>query len=107
MIYELRVYQATPGKMGALNERFANHTVHFFEKYGIKVVGYWTDVVGNNHELTYICAFDSLEDMGKKWAAFQADSEWLKVRADSEKDGPLVAQVRNKIMRPTPYSALQ
>lgn len=107
MIYELRVYQAAPGKMPALNQRFANHTVDFFKKHQIQIVAYWTDIVGKNHNFTYLCAFDSLQDMQDKWAAFATDPEWARVRAESEKDGPLVAQVYNSVMRPTPYSPLQ
>ena len=33
MIYEQRVYEALPGKMAALQDRFANHTIRLFEKH--------------------------------------------------------------------------
>jgi hypothetical protein len=42
MLYELRLYEATPGKLAALNARFENHTLKFFAKHGIKVIGFWT-----------------------------------------------------------------
>src|SRR5687768_12299837 len=42
--FELRVYTAAPGKMDALNKRFREHSLKFFEKHGIKSVGYWTAV---------------------------------------------------------------
>ena len=48
MIYELRTYDAFPGKLPALNARFANVTLGFFEKYNMKVVGFWTNNVGEN-----------------------------------------------------------
>ena len=35
MIYEMRIYEAIPGKLPALNERFANITMGYFEKYNI------------------------------------------------------------------------
>ena len=43
MIYELRIYDDVPGKPPALNDRFANVTLGYFEKYGLNVVGFWTD----------------------------------------------------------------
>ena len=49
MIYELRVYEATPGKMAALNDRFANITLKYFEKHGLKSVGYWTEEIGTSN----------------------------------------------------------
>ena len=42
MLYELRNYHCAPGRIGALNERFTNVTLKFFEKYGIEPVGFWT-----------------------------------------------------------------
>ena len=51
--------------------------------------------------------FDSLADREQKWAAFQADPDWHRARAESEVDGPLNARVRNAILRPTNYSPMQ
>jgi hypothetical protein len=107
MIYELRIYDAMPGKLPALNDRFAKITGGYFEKHGIKQVGYWTDVVGISGRLTYMLAFDDLAHREKAWASFAADAERLKAFAETEKDGLLVARVENKIMRPTAYSPLQ
>ena len=104
MLYELRVYQAAPGKLNALNDRFAQHTLSFFTKYGIEMLGFWTDVIGTYPNLTYIISFESMADREAKWSAFQADPDWLKVREESERDGPLLDRVRNTFMRLTPYS---
>jgi len=107
MIYELRIYDAVPGKLPALNNRFANVTLGYFEKYGIKVVAFWTDEVGVSNRLTYLLAFDDMAQRDKAWAGFRADQERLQAFADSERDGLLVAQIHNTIMRPTSYSPLQ
>ena len=104
MLYELRVYDAMPGKLGALNDRFANHTTGFFKNYGIGIVGFWTAVIGTGNQLTYILSFDSMADREDKWSAFQADPAWQKARAESERDGTLVAGIQNSFMRLTPYS---
>lgn len=108
MLYELRIYEALPGKLPALNARFENHTLRFFAKHGIKVVGFWTTAVGpSSNELTYLLAFESMADREQRWTAFAADPEWLAVKRETEKDGPLLANIRNQFLFPTSYSPLK
>lgn len=107
MIYELRVYDAVPGKLPALNDRFANITLGYFKKHGIKPVGFWTDEVGVSNRLTYIVAFDDMAHRDRAWAAFRADPERVKAFAETERGGPLVTRIQNTIMRPTSYSPMQ
>jgi hypothetical protein len=57
MIIEMCTYHCAPGRMPALQERFKNHTIGFFEKYGIKPLGFWTTVVGNDNQFLAPCAF--------------------------------------------------
>ena len=104
MLYELRVYRTVPGKLPAINDRFAKHTIGFFKKHGIGIMGFWNDEIGRSNQLTYILTFDSLADREAKWTAFQADPGWSQVRAETEAAGPIVAQVLNTFMRLTPYS---
>ena len=108
MIYELRVYKCVPGRLPALNNLFANITLKLWEKHGIKQAGFWTTLVGeSNQELYYLLAWESLADREKKWTAFQADPEWLAKRAETEKDGPIVANVSNQFLTPTTYSSVK
>jgi hypothetical protein len=107
MIYEHRVYEVLPGKLPALNERFATVTLRFFEKYGIKALGFWTDEVGSTNRLTYILAFEDMAQRDKAWEGFRADPERMRLFAESEKDGPLVARIANTIMKATAYSPLK
>ena len=72
MIYEQRIYKAVPGKLAAINARFANHTIGFFEEFNIGMVGFWNDEIGASNQLTYILSFDSMADREKKWGAFGA-----------------------------------
>ena len=104
MLYENRIYYAVPGKLPALNNRFANHTMGYFNNYGIGMMGFWTDEIGASNQLTYILTFDSMADREKKWTAFGADAGWQQVRAETETDGPLVAKVHNSFLRLTGYS---
>jgi hypothetical protein len=108
MIYELRVYKCVPGRLPALLNRFANTTLKLWDKHGIKQAGFWTTLVGeSNQELSYLLAWESLADRDKKWNAFQADPEWLAKRAETEKDGPIVANVANQLLMPTAFSSVK
>ncbi len=107
MISELRIYDAIPGKLPVLNDRFANVTLGYFEQYGIKVVGFWTDEVGISNRLTYMLAFNDMAHRDQAWGGFRADQARLQAFAETERDGPLVARVRSTIMRPTSYSPMQ
>lgn len=108
MIYELRVYRALPGRLPALLARFNDHTLRIWERLGIRQVGFWTTLVGESaSELTYMIAWESLADRQAKWTAFQSDPEWIRVRNESEKDGPINANISNQLLAPTAFSALK
>jgi len=108
MLYEMRVYYCAPGRLPALNKRFAEATLPLWEKHGIRQVGFFTDVIGdNNQKLTYILAWEDMGEREKKWNAFQSDPDWIKARAASEADGIIVQHFANSIMAPTSYSKLK
>jgi len=106
-LFEYRVYEAIPGKLAALNRRFQTITLGYFQKHGIGVVGFWEAVAGTSNELHYILRFDDLAHREKAWGAFQADEGWVRDRAETERDGPLVGRVRNQFWRATEYSPLK
>ena len=104
MLFENRVYTTVPGKLPALNDRFANHTIGFFRQYGVGMMGFWTDEIGVSNQLTYITTFDTMADREAKWAEFGSDTKRQQIFAETEVNGPLVALVENTFMRLTPYS---
>jgi len=108
MIYELRIYTANPGKMGALQARFRDHTCRLFEKHGIKNIGYWVNTIGGrSDELWYMLAFEDMAQRDAAWRAFATDPEWQEARRKSEENGPLVHHIENRIMAPTDFSPLR
>lgn len=108
MLYELRTYSAMPGRLPDLHKRFSEITMGYFKKYGIQVVGFWTNEIGGpNDQLLYILAYESLADREKKWGAFLADQERVAKFAETEKNGPLVRRLTAHMLRPTPYSPMQ
>jgi len=108
MIYELRIYNCIPGRLPALLKRFETTTLEIWKRHGIRQVGFWTTLVGDsNQNLTYMLAWDSLADREKKWNAFQADQEWITKRAESERDGQIVANIASQFLVPTAFSGLK
>ena len=107
MLYELRIYECMPGRLPDLNKAFATIVMAQFEKHGIKQAGFWTTVIGeSNQTLHYMLAWESLADREKKWNAFQADPDWIAARAKMMENGQIIANVKNCILAPTPYSAV-
>lgn len=108
MIYELRIYHCIPGKLPALLKRFDTITLGIWERHGIRQAGFWTTVIGqSNQVLYYLLAWESLAERDEKWAAFQADPEWIEKRAQTEADGAIVSTVINEILQPTAFSSVQ
>ena len=108
MIHELRIYHCLPGRLPALNKRFETTTLKMWDKHGIRQAGFWTVYVGeSNHDLYYLLEWEDLAEREKKWNAFQADPEWQKARAESEKDGAIVGHISNYMLTPTSYSKVR
>ena len=108
MIHELRIYRCVPGRLPALLKRFETITLALWDKHGIRQAGFWTTVIGdNNQDLHYLLEWASLAERETKWTAFQNDPDWIAKRAETEKDGAIVAQVTNMILQPTSFSSVK
>ena len=107
-VYELRLYHVNPGKMDELKARFGNHTDAIFKRHNMNSVGYWVpeDVPSSQNLFVYILQHPSRAEAEKNWAAFQADPEWKAVKAESEKNGPLVDHIDRYFMDPTAFSSV-
>ncbi len=108
-VYELRIYHVNEGKMDALIARFGDHTDAIFKRHNMKSVGFWRpqDAPFSENMFVYILEHPSREEATKNWAAFQADPEWQKVKAESEVNGPLAKHIDSYFMDPTSFSALK
>ena len=108
-VFELRTYHAAPGKLDALQARFANHTLRLFDKHGFTVVGFWVarDADGQpGDDLVYLLAFPDSAAREQSWETFRVDPDWVKARADSEVDGPLLTSLESVLLDPTSYSPM-
>lgn len=103
-VYEMRTYYAPEGKLDALHARFRDHTLKLFEKHGIQNVGYWVPMENPDRKLIYFLVYPSREAREASWKAFQADPAWQKAKAESERDGKLVAKAESLFLSLTDYS---
>ena len=96
-VFELRTYTATEGKLANVNARFRDHTRGIFDKHNMTSIGYWTpsDAPLTDSTLIYTIAQPSRDEAKKNWAAFSADPEWQKVKAESEAAGRIVAKAES------------
>jgi hypothetical protein len=107
-LFELREYQAMPQKIQNITDRFGNFTCDAFKKHGFRQVGYWKNVIGaNDHQLIYMLAWESFEERLQKFDTFLKDPERIRVFAESEKNGPIVENVSNALLRPTAFSPMK
>jgi NIPSNAP len=106
VVYELRVYHTAEGRLNDLEARFRDHTVALFTKHGLKSIAYWVPIEEplKGRTLIYILEHPSREAATANWKSFQADPEWVKVKAASEANGQLVEKVDSTYMALTDLS---
>ena len=52
-----------------------------------------------NNDLHYLLAWKSLAERERVWSTFLADPAWIKARDDSEKDGPIIANIKSSFLQ--------
>lgn len=109
-VFEMRTYTTNEGKLPALESRFRDHTIKFFNKYDMTSIGYWTPLEGPTSQTTivYILAHPSREAARENWKKFSSDPEWKKVVADSQVGGTILAKPPESVfLKATDYSAIK
>ncbi len=114
-VFELRTYIATKNNLGNLNDRFKNHTLKLFEKYGMTNVVYWNvlkDQKDADNLLVYLLAHKSKDAGLKSFDEFRKDAAWLAARkASEEKGGGSLTEAKGGVvseyLKPTDYSPLK
>lgn len=109
-VFELRLYHSpTERQLKALHERFAGPEIPIFHRCGIHPLLYGSTVAGpHKPNLVYLTPFDSLAAREKAWAAFGADPEWVKVRAESiARHGQISSVIQISLYRAAAYSPLR
>ena len=112
LAFELRTYTTFDGKLDALHARFKNVTLKMFEKYGMTNILYTTPTQekdGAGKKLIYLLAHKDKAAHDSAFTTFRADADWVKAKAESEKDGPLTIEngVVSLMLTPTDFSPLK
>jgi hypothetical protein len=86
-----------------------NHSTSCRKRIHNTAIAIWRpqDAPYSQNLFVYILQHPSREEARKNWAAFQADPEWKKVKADSEINGALAKHIDSYFMDPTSFSALK
>jgi hypothetical protein len=95
MIYELRIYECTPGKRPDLIRRFNDHTLALFDKHGFRHDGFMTSTTDPD-QLIYFLIWDDMAERDAKFPRFLEDPVWIKVRDDSVRNGPITTKITSQ-----------
>jgi hypothetical protein len=114
-VFELRMYTATKGNLGNLNDRFRDHTMKLFEKHGMTNIVYWNVLKGQKDDdkrLVYLLAHKSQDAARKSFDKFRKDTDWIAAKDASEKKGggsltEPRGGVVSEFLKPTDYSPLK
>lgn len=84
MIYELRLYSVSPGRMADVHTRFGVHLPALFARHGIRCVARWTALAGpDTPRFVYLMAYRDYAEREAVWAGFLKDDEWWRIRAET------------------------
>lgn len=108
-VYELRIYTPAEGNPEKINARFRNHTMKLFENHGMENVVYFNtfDEKSGGSRLIYLLTHPSHQAGLDSFAAFRQDPEWIRVKTESEANGPIVTKVESIYMETLPFSNLK
>jgi len=105
-LFELRVYTAQEGKLGAIHKRTKDAGLKLLEKHGMTVLGVWSPVDPKDARFFLLLAHKDKAARDASFKAFASDPDWVKVRDESEKDGKIVAKAEEMFLTATDYSPM-
>jgi len=105
-VYELRIYHVNPGKLPLIRNRFRTRETKIFTRLGMHCVAFWTPLDGAlpAETLVYMLRHKSREAARVAWDAFGKDTEWVALKAESEKDGVFVNKHDITFLKLTDFS---
>jgi NIPSNAP len=111
MIYELRTYRCSAGRLKDLLARFEAPVLLIWRELNIRNVGFWTSegsVDGKSvDELIYLLRWDSDEERKTKMGSFLKDPRWIEARDKSEANGKLIESFASKDLYPASFSEMK
>jgi hypothetical protein len=108
-IFQLRIYESPSAKTGLKKiEMFNTAEIAIFRKTGLRPVFFGQTLIGEKMpNLTYMLAFDSMEESKANWQTFGADPDWKALRAKPEYDDKkILCGITNLYLQPASYSQI-
>ncbi len=99
-LYELRTYTFHVGRLGEAVSLYHSEGWPALQKYGDKLVGYFTGDVGAMNQLVHLWKFDDDADRRRHWAAVFADADFM---AFAGKLRPMILTQENKLLVDSPW----
>ena len=100
-----------PGKRDELANRFRDHTAAMFERAGMKNVGYFNAINGDDVDDTfiYILAHPSRQARDEMWRELGTyeDFQELIVAVERDENRKLVDTIDMRLLEPTSYSDMK
>lgn len=110
-VFELRIYEAMPGKRDALSDRFHEHTMGMFAKAGMTNVGYWTASPGDASEdlFVYMLSYPSRAARDDMWRRLGENPDFQRevISEEQSEELKLVETIDARLLVPTEYSPLR
>ena len=108
-VFQLRIYESPSVKTNLKKiEMFNKGELDIFRKTGLTPVFFGQALIGPAMpNLTYMLAFDDLEQQKKAWDAFRTHPDWLALRAIPEySDKRILCGITNILLRPAVCSQI-
>ncbi len=102
-VFELRTYTVAEGKLDAFAARM-KQTIPLLTKSGITLHGAFVPLSNPENKFHTLVSHANAEAQKSNWAAFQADADWKRLLADTEKDGKLARKIESVSLVTTDYS---
>ncbi len=103
MIYQETSVILHPDKVAAYLEGSKN-LYPIFEKFGAKIVGSWTTIIGNTNEFTVLMAYENMGQLEKSAMAMMQDKDY---QTTWQKISPFVMSHTRKLMMSVAGSPLK
>lgn len=102
-ILQLRIYESPSVKTGQKKiQMFNEGEIDIFRKVGLNPVFFGETIVGDSMpNLTYMLAFDNMDERKAAWGRFGKDPDWRKLRSIPEyADKKILCNITNIFLKP-------
>jgi len=106
MINQLRIYDVPPHNRTPFLDRFRDHAARLMADHGFRIQAMWTEEAEGRLRFVYLLTWTDRQEMDAAWAAFMANDEWARIKADTAaQHGDMVLEIEDIVLTATDFSA--